>query len=95
MGKGEEMASKPTPAQLKRLRQVAEGKVYRSGSSWIANFFIRGTNECIPYTMMGRMHKAGWIDVERKDDIFYYDVVLTEAGRRLLGQSLISPPGAA
>lgn len=85
MGKGEEMWIKPTPAQLKRLHQVAKGSVYRSGSGWIAHFFIRGTNEAIPYTMMERLHKLGWIDAERKKDAFYYDVVLTDAGRKLLG----------
>lgn len=79
------MASKPTPAQLNRLQQIADGQIYREGHTWFSAFRFRGSRRTIPYDMMGRMHKAGWIDVERKEDIFYYDVVLTDAGRKVLG----------
>ncbi|MFY2945844.1 hypothetical protein ACOTJB_23785 [Achromobacter xylosoxidans] len=78
------MASKPTPSQLKRLRQVEDGAIYRQGHSWIASFYVRGSNRAIPYSMMWRMHKSGWIDA-RKTDGFDYNVELTDAGREILG----------
>lgn len=79
------MVGKPTPAQLTRLRQVAEGDIYREGHTWFSAFRFRGSHRTIPYDMMGRMKKAGWIDVEPMQDKFYYDVVLTDAGRKVLG----------
>ncbi|CAB3919876.1 hypothetical protein [Achromobacter ruhlandii] len=77
------MASKPTHSQLKRLHQIANGDIYRQGHTWISSFYVRGINRSIPYDMMYRMHKAGWIDA-RTTDGFYYNVVLTDVGREIL-----------
>lgn len=79
------MAGKPTRAQLTRLRQVAAGDIYREGHTWFSAFRHRGSRQTIPYDMMGRMHKAGWIDVVRSTNPFFYDVVLKDAGRAILG----------
>lgn len=81
---------KPTPAQLKWLRAIEKGGVYRSGHSWVNSMRNHGRAGGAPsqsnYVMTVALHDAGWIE-ERKDTQPHgpfkerYPLDLTDAGR--------------
>lgn len=85
-------SKRPTPAQKKRLQQVARGEITRSGDSWVYGHYHSSgaATGGITYSMMCGLRDAGWVGeesapLERAPKRF--KLVLTDAGLAAIGKA--------
>lgn len=89
MSTAQETPRRPTPAQLRWLKDIDRGVVVRYGHSWVNG--LRGGGHQSNYIMTCALHDAGWIDGEQEQNSRYV-VFLTPAGRAVLASATNRTP---